>query len=260
MPRQAGRKPSLADWLNDAKTERRRARACSPPAALRGASAACNGASEEEMPSRQSSETIRQSLCCCLPTDCIDALAAAMRKATTCLLCTSVALLTYTCTLLPSHFSSYSYAWHAAPPDQSIFSPSNTELSLHSALPDFDGDELNWQLDPNLGAAPAAVIETMAGQAPLSWISGSFPAWTNNSLAAVRWSDYNELEYSFAETTPDSSVPGFSARLDETEYMREFTRIAKANGVRPTLAVGGWTGSRFVGLTGCQTSVWQHAD
>lgn len=167
-----------------------------------------------------------------------------MRKATTCLLCTSVAILTYTCTLLPSRFSTY--AWHETPSDQRIFSASDSELDLGSPVPDFDDSELDWQLDPNLGAAPAALDSLAPSKALLSCISGSFPAWANTSLATVRWSDYDELEYSFAETTPDPSKLSFAARPDESDYMRDFARMAKANGVRPSLAVGGWTGSRYV--------------
>ena len=77
-------------------------------------------------------------------------------------------------------------------------------------------------------------------------IGAWFPDYTSTDLATVRWTDYNELEFFVAITTPDPSKIAFTGMENEDGYIRSFVSLAKQNGVIPTLTVGGWTGSIYV--------------
>jgi len=61
------------------------------------------------------------------------------------------------------------------------------------------------------------------------------------SPANVSWEKYTDVFYSFASTTPDP------AKLDESGLtgLPEFVSEARKHGVRPSIAIGGWSGSRF---------------
>lgn len=77
-------------------------------------------------------------------------------------------------------------------------------------------------------------------------VAAWFPDWTSTDLDTVRWSDYDELEFFVAVTTPDPSKLAFVGMDNEDEYIRRFTALARKKNVVPTLSVGGWTGSRYV--------------
>lgn len=83
-------------------------------------------------------------------------------------------------------------------------------------------------------------------------IGAWFPDWTSTDLSTVRWSDYDELEFFVGVTTPDPGKVEFTGMEEAEEkkaYIRHFTALALQNGVTPTLSVGGWTGSRYVGVS-----------
>lgn len=69
------------------------------------------------------------------------------------------------------------------------------------------------------------------------WRSEEFP------LSSVSWDKYTQLTYSFAETTPDVNV--LSLANSNEELLPEFVKTAKENGVKASVSIGGWSGSRF---------------
>ncbi|PFH53950.1 glycoside hydrolase family 18 protein [Amanita thiersii Skay4041] len=69
------------------------------------------------------------------------------------------------------------------------------------------------------------------------WHSGDFP------LSNVSWSKYTHMTYAFATTTPDSSV--LNLGTSDKELLPHFVAQAHQHGVNASLAIGGWTGSRW---------------
>ncbi|KAL0580742.1 hypothetical protein V5O48_001300 [Marasmius crinis-equi] len=66
-------------------------------------------------------------------------------------------------------------------------------------------------------------------------------------LENVPWSKYTQLTYAFAETTPDSAALSLTVNGDtpETDLLNNFVTMAHQNGVKASVSIGGWTGSRF---------------
>ncbi|KAF8813893.1 glycoside hydrolase family 18 protein [Phlegmacium glaucopus] len=69
------------------------------------------------------------------------------------------------------------------------------------------------------------------------WHAADFP------LSQVSWSKYTNLIYAFAITTPDVTTLSLTT-ADET-LLPQFVSTAHQNGVKASLSIGGWTGSRW---------------
>ncbi|KIL60642.1 glycoside hydrolase family 18 protein [Amanita muscaria Koide BX008] len=77
-----------------------------------------------------------------------------------------------------------------------------------------------------------------------AWYGG----WSANSnppvpISQLSWSKYTHLIYSFAETTPDVKHLNLSGA--NPQLLPTFVEEAHKHGVKASLSVGGWTGSRF---------------
>ncbi|CAA7261830.1 unnamed protein product [Cyclocybe aegerita] len=64
-----------------------------------------------------------------------------------------------------------------------------------------------------------------------------------SSLRRVSWSKYSHLTYAFAITTPDANTLALDA--SDEELLPQFVSTAHQNGVKASLSIGGWTGSRY---------------
>ncbi|KAF8508013.1 chitinase [Hysterangium stoloniferum] len=76
-----------------------------------------------------------------------------------------------------------------------------------------------------------------------SWFAG----WHVNTgfpVSDISWDKYTHLSYSFATTTPDVNALAISA--DDETTIPAFVAAAHENNVSVSIAVGGWTGSRFM--------------
>ncbi|KAF8160708.1 glycoside hydrolase superfamily [Crassisporium funariophilum] len=69
------------------------------------------------------------------------------------------------------------------------------------------------------------------------WHAADFP------LSQVSWSKYTHLTYAFATTTPDVNV--LSLDISDQNLLPQFVSAARKNGVKASLSIGGWTGSRW---------------
>ncbi|KAF5351917.1 hypothetical protein D9756_007649 [Leucocoprinus leucothites] len=69
------------------------------------------------------------------------------------------------------------------------------------------------------------------------WHSKDFP------LEDVSWSKYTHMAYAFAITTPKPSV--ISLEASDQHLLPEFVEAAHKHGVKASLSIGGWTGSRY---------------
>ncbi|KAG6851817.1 hypothetical protein C0991_005770 [Blastosporella zonata] len=108
-------------------------------------------------------------------------------------------------------------------------------LSLVSAAP-------VCGLVPPKPVAPTAV--TVAANLSDDFVAeGWYPGWRSDVIppANLSWSKYNVMSFAFAVTTPDvSSLP-----IASNDSFSEFVTLAKNNGVKALLTVGGWTGSQY---------------
>jgi len=87
------------------------------------------------------------------------------------------------------------------------------------------------------GNAPGLGGSRVATAWYAGWHAEDFP------LTNVSWSKYTQLTYAFAETTSDVTVVSL-ADSDE-ELIPQFVAAAHKNGVKASLSIGGWTGSRW---------------
>ncbi|KAF9463284.1 chitinase [Collybia nuda] len=69
------------------------------------------------------------------------------------------------------------------------------------------------------------------------WHAKDFP------LSKVSWSKYTHMTYAFAETT--ANVKAFNISASDQEMLQQFSSMARKNGVKSLISIGGWTGSRF---------------
>ncbi|KAM6494204.1 glycoside hydrolase family 18 protein [Amanita muscaria] len=93
-----------------------------------------------------------------------------------------------------------------------------------------------------------------------SCVAGAFTAGTNDSpfvstawytgwhyndvpLANVSWSKYTHMSYAFATTIPNA--PFVALDPSDSPKLTQFVAQAHQNGVKATLAIGGWTSSRW---------------
>ncbi|KAG6826962.1 hypothetical protein H0H92_013736 [Tricholoma furcatifolium] len=104
-------------------------------------------------------------------------------------------------------------------------------LSFVYAAPTF-GNELthakHQPRDANLSQVAAA------------WYSGWDPS---SDLTQIPWSKYTILTYSFAETSNDENMISLTA--SSPENIPHFVDLARQNGVKALISVGGWTGSEY---------------
>ncbi|KAF9452782.1 glycoside hydrolase family 18 protein [Macrolepiota fuliginosa MF-IS2] len=69
------------------------------------------------------------------------------------------------------------------------------------------------------------------------WHVADFP------LDQVSWSKYTHMTYAFAITTPKPSV--ISLESSDQQLLPQFVATARKRGVKASLSIGGWTGSRY---------------
>uniref|UniRef100_A0A8H7Y893 GH18 domain-containing protein n=1 Tax=Psilocybe cubensis TaxID=181762 RepID=A0A8H7Y893_PSICU len=69
------------------------------------------------------------------------------------------------------------------------------------------------------------------------WHATDFP------LSNVSWSKYTHLTYAFAITTPDVNI--LSLDSSDVKLLPQFVSLAKQHGVKASISIGGWTGSRY---------------
>ncbi|KXN90956.1 Acidic mammalian chitinase [Leucoagaricus sp. SymC.cos] len=76
-------------------------------------------------------------------------------------------------------------------------------------------------------------------------VSAWYTGWhtTDFSLEDVSWSKYTHMAYAFAITTPKPSV--ISLESSDQQLLPEFVAAAHKHGIKASLSIGGWTGSRF---------------
>lgn len=99
-------------------------------------------------------------------------------------------------------------------------------LSTVAALELIHSLELHTRSSPTISAAWYT-----------GWHAPSFP------LSQVSWSKYTNLFYAFAITTPDVTTLSLSS-ADEV-LLPQFVSTAHQYGVKASLSIGGWTGSRW---------------
>ncbi|KAK2466026.1 hypothetical protein APHAL10511_001668 [Amanita phalloides] len=72
------------------------------------------------------------------------------------------------------------------------------------------------------------------------WHATAEPAFP---ISKVSWSKYTHMTYSFAETTPD--VRELSLADSDPDLLPKFVAAAHRHGVKASVSIGGWTGSRW---------------
>ncbi|KAJ3513907.1 hypothetical protein NLJ89_g2690 [Agrocybe chaxingu] len=90
----------------------------------------------------------------------------------------------------------------------------------------------------------AALDDTLSRSS--SFISAAwYTSWHNRDfpLSQVSWSKYSHLTYAFAITTPDADTLALDA--SDERLLPQFVSTAHQNGVKASLSIGGWTGSRY---------------
>ncbi|KAL0958061.1 hypothetical protein HGRIS_000239 [Hohenbuehelia grisea] len=72
-----------------------------------------------------------------------------------------------------------------------------------------------------------------------------YPGWLGDKFppSNISWSKYNSMTFAFAVTTPDSSVIALDDVSKKT--LPQMVTAARAQGVSPSLSIGGWTGSIY---------------
>ncbi|KAJ8522163.1 hypothetical protein ONZ45_g1244 [Pleurotus djamor] len=106
-------------------------------------------------------------------------------------------------------------------------------IALHTLLLTFVLGEVQGNNKLGLGIkSPKLVAST--------WYAG----WRNDvfPLKSVPWKKYTLASFAFAETTANGSL---DLSASNPSVLPEFVSMAKANGVVPSISIGGWTGSRF---------------
>ncbi|KAF4588706.1 hypothetical protein EYR40_010260 [Pleurotus pulmonarius] len=126
--------------------------------------------------------------------------------------------------------------------------PSTYPILLHHAsLPSMRTPYVPWVL---LGL-PAFLFSSIVdgGSVPLAPRSKVATAWFAGWHAdqgfpvnKINWSQYTEMAYSFAIVTKDG---GLSLEGSNPDVLPSFVKQARNNNVRPLIAIGGWTGSRY---------------
>lgn len=75
--------------------------------------------------------------------------------------------------------------------------------------------------------------------------AGWYPGWRSTVFPVddISWSKYDHLAYAFGVTTPDPA----KISLEESggDYLEEFVKAAHDHNVKASLAIGGWSGSRY---------------
>ncbi|KAG6810533.1 hypothetical protein H0H92_011451 [Tricholoma furcatifolium] len=97
---------------------------------------------------------------------------------------------------------------------------------------------------PASGLAPSEQLQSRAASS--SHVAAAwYPGWESSSFppSKIPWSKYTIMTYSFAETTNDASMVSLEASSPST--IPEFVTLAKQNGVKALLSVGGWSGSEY---------------
>ncbi|KAF7421024.1 hypothetical protein PC9H_011543 [Pleurotus ostreatus] len=74
-----------------------------------------------------------------------------------------------------------------------------------------------------------------------AWFAG-WHADQGYPVSKINWSQYTEMAYSFAIVTKDG---GLSLEGSNPGVLPDFVKQARNNNVRPLIAIGGWTGSRY---------------
>ncbi|KAL0957352.1 hypothetical protein HGRIS_001156 [Hohenbuehelia grisea] len=72
-----------------------------------------------------------------------------------------------------------------------------------------------------------------------------YPGWLGEKFppSEISWSKYNSMTFAFAITTPNPSVIALDDVSKKT--LPQMVATARAQGVSPSLSIGGWTGSMY---------------
>ncbi|KAM0786063.1 hypothetical protein ACM66B_006874 [Microbotryomycetes sp. NB124-2] len=99
---------------------------------------------------------------------------------------------------------------------------------------------MRWSV---IAGAASLVLATVANAAtPI--IAQYYPAYSSQRPSQVPFNYMNVAYYFVTVTTNDGSI--FAIPSDQSvSAMQDFVSRARANGVRPVVSIGGWTGSRY---------------
>ncbi|KAK4048556.1 hypothetical protein OIV83_004724 [Microbotryomycetes sp. JL201] len=93
-------------------------------------------------------------------------------------------------------------------------------------------------------ASAILVLAASVANAASPIIAQYYPAYSSQRPSQVPYDQMNVGYYFVTVTTNDGSI--FSIPSDQSiSDMQDFVSRARANGVRPVVAIGGWTGSRY---------------
>ncbi|TFK74291.1 glycoside hydrolase family 18 protein [Pluteus cervinus] len=88
--------------------------------------------------------------------------------------------------------------------------------------------------------------DVKASQLPSGMVSAAWYAgWHEQSVPfdQVDWAKYTQMTYAFAVTTADDSA--ISLATSDQQILPQFVSAAHSHGVKASLSIGGWTGSRY---------------